>query len=86
MVKKIYGDSYIYSKEGEGTYKALKNYNLDNATDRIKLALNYTANTGERKALQGKLKDAKLSDWVRKNPKKRGESDELYAKRAQKSI
>lgn len=86
IVKKIYGDSYIYSKEGEGTYKALKNYNLDNASDRIKLALNYTANAGERKALQGKLKDAKLMDWVRKNPKKTGESDQAYAKRAQKSI
>lgn len=86
LVKKIYGDSYVYTKEGEGNYKALKNYNLDSAADRIKLALNYTANAGERKALQGKLKEAKLMDWVRKNPKKAGESQEAYAKRAQKSI
>lgn len=86
LVKKIYGDSYLYTKEGEGNYKALKNYNLDSAADRIKLALNYTANAGERKALQGKLKEAKLMDWVRKNPKKAGESQEAYAKRAQKSI
>jgi len=86
MVKNIYGDSYIYTKEGEGTYKALKNYNLENATDRIKLALNYTANSGERKALQGKLQDARLMDWVKKNPKKANESDQAYAKRAQKSI
>jgi hypothetical protein len=86
FVKKIYGDSYIYSKEGEGTYKAVKNYDFNNATDRIKLALNYTANTGERKALQSKLKEAKLMDWVRKNPIKAGESQEAYAKRANKSI
>jgi len=86
MVKNIYGDSYIYTKEGEGTYKALKNYNLENATDRIKLALNYTANSGERKVLQGKLQDARLMDWVKKNPKKANESDQAYAKRAQKSI
>jgi hypothetical protein len=86
MVKKIYGDSYLYTKEGAGSYKAVKNYNLDNAADRIKLALNYTANAGERKALQGKLKEAKLADWIRKNPIKTGESQEAYAKRAQKSI
>jgi hypothetical protein len=86
MVKKIHGDSYLYTKEGAGSYKAVKNYNLDSAADRIKLALNYTANAGERKALQGKLKEAKLADWIRKNPIKTGESQEAYAKRAQKSI
>jgi len=86
FVKKIYGDSYIYSKEGEGSYKAVKNYDFNNATDRIKLALNYTANTGERKALQGKLRGAKLADWIRKNPIKAGESQEAYAQRANKSI
>jgi hypothetical protein len=86
FVKKIYGDSYIYSKEGEGAYKAVKNYDFNSATDRIKLALNYTANTGERKALQGKLRGAKLADWIRKNPIKAGESQEAYAQRANKSI
>jgi len=82
MVKKIYGDSYIYSKEGEGSYKAVKNYNFNSATDRIKLALNYTANTGERKALQNKLKDARLEDWMTNNPPKKGESEEAYINRA----
>jgi hypothetical protein len=86
FVKKIYGDSYIYTKEGEGTYKALKKYNIENATDRIRLALDYTANAGEKKQLQGKLKEAKLMDWVRKNPIKTGESQEAYAQRANKSI
>jgi hypothetical protein len=86
MVKKIYGDSHVYMKEGEGAYKPIKGYNVENATDRIKLALNYTANTGERKMLQSKLQDARLMDWVKKNPKKSGESDQAYAKRAQKSI
>jgi hypothetical protein len=86
MVKKMYGDSYLYSKEGEGAYKALKKYNIENATDRIRLALDYTANAGEKKQLQGKLKEAKLMDWVRKNPIKAGESQEAYAQRANKSI
>ena len=86
FVKKIYGDSYIYSKEGEGTYKAVKKYNIENATDRVRLALDYTTNSGEKKALQGKLKEAKLMDWVRKNPIKAGESQQAYAQRAQKSI
>lgn len=86
IVKKIYGDSYIYMKEGEGAYKPIKGYNVDNAVDRIKLALNNTADAGERKLLQGKIKDARLMDWVKKNPKKAGESDQSYAKRAGKSI
>lgn len=86
IVKKIYGDSYIYSKEGEGAYKALKKYDIETATDRVRLALDYTTNSGEKKALQGKLKEAKLMDWVRKNPKKTGESDKAYAIRAGKSI
>jgi hypothetical protein len=85
FVKKIYGDSYIYSKEGEGSYKAVKNYNFNSATDRIKLALNYTANTGERKALQSKLKDARLADWFTNNPQKAGESEEAYINRARKN-
>ena len=86
FVKKIYGDSYIYTKEGEGTYKAVKKYNIENATDRVRLALDYTTNSGEKKALQGKLKEAKLMDWVRKNPIKAGESQQAYAQRANKSI
>ena len=85
LVKKIYGDSYIYTKEGEGNYKALKNYNFNSAADRIKLALNYTANTGERKALQSKLKDARLADWFTNNPRKTGESEEAYVNRARKN-
>jgi hypothetical protein len=86
MVKKIYGDGYVYMKEGEGAYKPVKGYNVDSAVDRVKLALNNTADAGEKKLLQGKLKEAKLMDWIKKNPKKKGESDQAYAKRAGKSI
>lgn len=86
MVKKVYGDSYIFMKEGEGAYKPIKGYDVNSATDRIKLALNNTADAGEKKLLQGKLKDAKLMDWVKNNPKKAGESDQAYAQRAAKSI
>ena len=84
FVKKIYGDSYIYSKEGEGTYKAVKKYNIENATDRVRLALDYTITA--LVAANAKLKEAKLMDWVRKNPIKAGESQQAYAQRANKSI
>lgn len=86
MVRKVYGDGYVFMKEGEGAYKPVKGYDINNAVDRVKLALNNTADAGEKKLLQGKLKEAKLMDWIKKNPKKKGESDQAYAIRAGKSI
>lgn len=80
-----FGNSYLYGKEGDGAYKAVKDYNIDKATDRIKLALDQTSDTGERKLLQGKLKDAKLKDWVDANPRKNNETTEQYYARANKS-
>lgn len=80
-----FGNSYLYGKEGDGAYKAVKDYNIDKATDRIKLALDQTSDTGERKLLQGKLKDAKLKDWVDANPRKNNETIEQYYARANKS-
>lgn len=81
-----FGNSHLYVKEGEGAYRAVKGYDVNKAQDRIKLALDQTSDTGERKLLQGKLKDAKLMDWIKSNPKKSGESDQAYAERAKKSI
>lgn len=81
-----FGKSHLYVKEGEGAYKAVKGYDVNKAQDRVKLALDQTSDTGERKMLQGKLKDARLMDWIKSNPKKSGESDQAYAERAKKSI
>jgi hypothetical protein len=80
---KVVGAGEILTKEGTG-YKSVKGYNVNSAVDRVKLALDQTSNAGEIKMLQGKLEDAKLMDWVKKNPMKKGESQEQYAKRASK--
>ena len=79
-----FGKGYVYSKEGEGTYKAVK-YNVDSAADRVKLALDQTADAGEKKMLQSKLKDASISDWLTNNPQKPGESEQAYINRARKN-
>jgi hypothetical protein len=79
----IFGKGYVYAKEGEGAYKPVK-YNVNSAVDRIKLALDQTADSGEKKMLQGKLKDAKLKDWMESNPRKSNETIEQYARRAPK--
>lgn len=73
----------ILVKVGTG-YRAVKGYNLKSAESRIRLALDQTSNAAEKKILQSKLDDAKLMDWVQKNPMKQGESQEQYAKRAHK--
>jgi hypothetical protein len=80
-----FGNSYLYGKEGEGAYKAVKDYNINKAVDRIKLALDQTTDAGEKKMLQGKLKDAKLKDWTESNPRKENETLEQYYARATKS-
>ena len=80
-----YGGGKMYFKKGEGSYKPVKSYDLKTATGRVKLALDYTSNAGERTILQEKLKEAKLMDWVQKNPKKSNETQEQYAVRAGKN-
>ena len=79
----IFGKGYVYAKEGEGAYKPVK-YNVNSAVDRIKLALDQTADSGEKKMLQSKLKDAKLKDWMESNPRKSSETIEQYARRVPK--
>jgi hypothetical protein len=80
-----YGSGKIYFKKGEGVYKPVTSYDLKTATGRVKLALDYTSNAGERTILQEKLKEAKLMDWVQKNPKNSNETQEQYAVRARKN-
>ena len=79
-----FGKGYVFAKEGEGAYKAVK-YDVNSAVGRIKLALDQTADAGEKKLLQGKLKDAKLKDWTESNPRKENETLEQYYARANKS-
>lgn len=83
---KIYTKAQVFVEDGAGAYKALKGYDLNSAEGRVKLALDQTSDAGERKILQKSLGDAKLMDWVRKNPIKRGESQQAYAARASKSL
>lgn len=83
---KLWKPGEILMKEGQGAYKPLKGYDVSSASGRIKLALDQTSGEGERKILQGKLKEAKLMDWIKKNPKKLNESEQSYAIRANKSI
>jgi hypothetical protein len=80
----LFGKGYVYAKEGEGAYKPVK-YNVDSAVGRIKLALDQTADAGEKKMLQSKLRDAKLKDWTEANPRKQNETIEQYSARANKS-
>lgn len=80
---KIIGAGEILIKEGKG-YKPVKGYDVNSATGRVKLALDQTSDAGERKILQEKIKDARLMDWVKKNPRKASETQEQYAARARK--
>lgn len=81
----VFGQGYVFSKKGEGAYKPIKGYDVNSSVDRIKLALDQTAGSGEKKMLQGKLQDAKISDWFANNPIKSGESEEAYINRARKN-
>jgi hypothetical protein len=80
---KVISAGDILIKEGKG-YKPVKGYDINSATGRVKLALDQTSDAGERKILQEKLKDARLMDWVKKNPRKASETQEQYAARAKK--
>lgn len=83
FAKKKFGNAQVFKRDGK-TYRPITKYNLNSAAGRVRLALDYTANESERKMLQSKLEDAKLMDWVKANPRKQGETDQAYARRAQK--
>lgn len=83
---KMYPKAHVFVEDGANSYKALKGYDLNSAEGRVKLALDQTSDAGERKILQKSLGDAKLMDWVRKNPIRKGESQQAYAARASKSL
>lgn len=76
----------LFVKGDGGVYRPVQGYNLKTATGRVKLALDQATNSTEKKALQKKLAGAKLADWMQKNPIKKGESQQQYAIRAQKSM
>ena len=78
-------NGYVYVEKGANTFVPIKGYDLTKARDRVKLALDYTAETGERKLLQKKLRDASLMDWMKANPKKADESQESYISRVKKA-
>ena len=80
-----YENGYVYVEKGANTFVPVKGYDLTKARDRVKLALDYTAEAGERKLLQGKLRDASLMDWMKANPKKADESQESYISRVKKA-
>lgn len=81
---KVVGTGDILVKQGKG-YRSVKGYDVNTAVGRVRLALDQTSTAGEKKMLQGKLVEAKLMDWVKKNPKKQSETQEQYAARANKS-
>lgn len=76
----------LFVKGDGGVYRPVQGYNLKTATGRVKLALDQATSSSEKKALQKKLTGAKLADWMQKNPIKKGETQQQYAIRAQKSI
>lgn len=78
--------SDLYYEEATGDYRPLNNYNLNKASSRVKLGLDFTGGEGEIKKLQGKVGQANLADWMTANPKKEGESDMQYVTRYKKSI
>jgi len=83
--KTIWNGKLFVKGEG-GAYVPVKGYDLKTASGRVKLALDQTTNTTEKKILQKKLSGARLADWMQINPIKNGESQQQYAIRAQKSM
>lgn len=83
--KKVFNGKLFVKGDG-GAYRPVKGYDLKTASGRVKLALDQASNATERKVLQKKLAGARLADWMQKNPIKRGESQQQYAIRAQKSM
>jgi len=86
-----YKNGYIYKRaSSEGgkklSFQPIKGYNLETAEGKIKFTLDHTKGTAkEKEILQSKIKDAKLIDWMKVNPKKEKETQEQYAARARKA-
>jgi hypothetical protein len=78
-------NGYVYVEKSANNFVPVKGYNINKATDRVKLALDQTSDAGERKILQKKLKDARLMDWMKINTRKSNETTEQYAARARKA-
>ena len=76
------GKGYVLVKGDGGVYTPVTEYDINSAEGRVKMALDQTSNETEKKILQGKVSEAKLVDWIDKNPKRKGETEEQYAKRA----
>lgn len=89
QVKKSFNDRYskadLYNEAAPGDYRAITNYNINKATSRAKLALDFTATEGVVKKLQGKVGEASVADWITANPKKPNETDLQYVARYKKS-
>jgi hypothetical protein len=76
------GKGYVLVKGDGGVYTPVTDYDIDSAEGRVKMALDQTSNETEKKLLQGKVSQARLVDWMDRNPIKQGETQEQYAKRA----
>jgi hypothetical protein len=90
QVKKSFNSRFpksdMYYEKSPGDYRALSNYNLNKATSRAKLALDFTAGEGEVKKLQGKVGEASVADWVKANRKGTNETDLEYVARYKKTL
>lgn len=86
-----YKNGYVYKRSsGEGgkklSFQPIKGYDLNTAEGKIKFTLDHTKGTAkEKEILQGKIKDAKLIDWMKTHPKKQNETDQQYAARARQA-
>jgi hypothetical protein len=80
-----YKNGYVYVEKSANMFVPVKGYNLNKAEDRVKLALDYTAEAGERKILQESLREARLKDWTSSHPRKSNETMEQYIARARKA-
>jgi hypothetical protein len=76
---------YVLVKGEGNVYMPVTDYDINSAEGRVKLALDQTSNETEKKILQSKVSEARLVDWMDKNPIKRGETQEQYAMRARKA-
>jgi hypothetical protein len=89
-VKKSFNSRFpksdIYYEQSPGDYRALTNYNINKASSRAKMALDFTAGEGEVKKLQGKVGEASLADWINDNPKGPNETDQQYVTRYKNSL
>ncbi len=93
-VKKSFNSRFpksdIYYEQSPGDYRALTNYDLNKASSRARLALDFTAGEGEIKKLQDKVGEAQqqdnVSNWMKANPQNSNETDLQYVARYKKSI